>query len=78
MRKHHSATTTHYGTAWKKLDELRLARIDAAVVEYTEFLMDLDNIDFNEIDRRIADAKRGGFPPVPKWQEKLREERQRR
>jgi hypothetical protein len=78
VRKHNSGTTTHYAEAWRKLDQLRLARIDAAVVEYAELGMDLDNIDFNDIDRRIADAKRGGFPPIPKWQEKLREERQRR
>ncbi len=70
MRKHRSATTSHYATVWKKLDELRLARIDAAVVEYTELLMNIDDVDFNDIDRRIAEAKQGGFPPLPKWRSK--------
>lgn len=48
------------------------ARIDAATVEYTEILMNIENIDFREIEKRIADAKRGGFPPTPKWREGYR------
>ena len=67
MRKYHSSTTNHYQMVWRKLDELRLARIDAAVVEYTELFIDIDNVDFNDIDRRIAEAKQGGFPPLPQW-----------
>lgn len=52
---------------WRKLNELRLARIEAAVVEYAELGTNLDNVDFNDIDRRISEAKQGGFPPLPQW-----------
>lgn len=72
MRKFHSSTTNHYQMVWRKLNQLRDARIDAAVVEYTELITDIDNIDFNDLDRRIAEAKAGGFPPEPKWRKNYR------
>lgn len=79
MRKHHSSTTQHYERARKLADELRLARIDAAVVEYAELLMDIDNFDFADAERRLREAKMcSGFPPTPKWILKLREERKQR
>lgn len=78
MRKHHSSTTTHYDIARRKARELKEARIEAAVCEYAEILMDIDNFDFNEVDERIASARQGGLPPRPKWQERVRKEREQR
>lgn len=78
MRKHQTSTTTHYELARKKARELNDARIEAATCEYAELLFDIDNFDFNDVDRRIAEAKQGGLPPRPKWQEKLRLEREQR
>ena len=45
------------------------ARIDAATVEYAEILLNIDNVNFNDIDQRISEAKRDGFPPEPRWRQ---------
>ena len=57
----------HYALVFQKLRHLLDARIDAAHVEYTELMRELDDVDFNDIDSRISAAKSGGFPPEPKW-----------
>ena len=67
MRKHTSSTTSHYKLAQKRIRELMDARIDAATVEYTELLVNIDSVEFADIERRISEARQGGFPPPPKW-----------
>jgi hypothetical protein len=75
MRKHKSPATSHLELVRKKANQLRDARIDAAIVEYAEILMDWEHVDFNDIDTRISEAKAGGFPPVPRWREEIRKQR---
>lgn len=72
MRKHRSSTTAHYDLVYKKLRELMDARIDAATVEYAELLMTIDDVDFADIERRISEARQGGFPPQPKWRSDMK------
>lgn len=75
MRKHRSVVVDKLALVTELANQLRNARIDAAVVEYAEILMDPETVDPDEIRKRISQAKRSGFPPQPKWQQKLREGR---
>lgn len=67
MRKYRSPTTALIGLVEKKAQQLLDARIEAAVVEYAEICM--NPVDFRDIEARIADAKKGGFPPPPRWRQ---------
>ena len=66
-RKHRTSTTNLLSLVTKRANELRDARIDAAIVEYTEILMNWESVDFRDLEARISDAKQGGFPPEPRW-----------
>lgn len=64
-----------YRLYWKKLDELHDLRSEAASTEYTELGMRIADLDFNELDRRLAEARLGKFPPEAYWRRDVRERR---
>jgi hypothetical protein len=75
MRKHKSSTVVQLNLLLKKANELRDARIDAAIVEWTEIVNNPDEVDFNDLDRRLSEARQGGFPPEPRWRREVQHER---